>query len=1034
MAQQVVRFSGSSEHVDFGVVGAVQFERTDAFSVAFWFRALEPEDAFRALVACMDASSVGWAIRLVSSSHGSSTAGVLQVLLAGSTESRDVYWPTAALDDQLWHHVVITSDGVDAAGISIYVDGVEASTTAVDTLSTETIIGTSPQLTLAALEPASSNYFRGQLTRVAVWSVELSASQAEEAWQGGRLVDYSTHSASASLVINTEFDTDTYPTLVDEEGTANGTMASMEARDLVDDRPPECSTSVAFDGSDDLAIVASFSAYNFERTDTFSASVWFRTIESGTAVLLDKSTTTPDQGWLVFIAPHGGVEGRLNFSVRADYGGSDAMQVASTNAYNDGEWHHVVVTYDGSSAAAGAAMYVDGVAETLITDMDTLSSSIQNSEYFSVGNRESSFIFNGLMTEAAVYDKELTSGEASTIYGGGTPPHLRASGMPSNLVGYWKLGDWDSFGTLRDMSGVNTNDLVTTGMTAASLVYAVPPAAKTTAAVNSLQFGVSSINNSVEPADSALLDFIHTDVYSIVAWVKIVVTQSSTYDIIVATSRFKNNYAGMQFFINDNWDDKFIEFLIVGTGESDSDKLHVRWDHKLTQGEWHQLAVTYDGSTAASGVQLYIDGEPVVADVVVDTLTTSSSSAYPFRIGANQNNGDVLHGSVADVQVYKGLVLDSYDIKELFNARVIGNPLRSPVSGWLVGWYRMGDFDTLPDIEDYSPRKNDATGTSFSTSDIQGDVPAPFAFPTYMSYFDGETTACVLDSVKPELDLGRSDTFSLGFWYMGTSSDSYNPIMSTINGSDVGWEISLNNPGLVSFMLVNVPVANQLHVVNSSGPAVNDGNLHFVLVTYDGSSSASGVRMYIDGSEVSLSVTADTISGGISSSEPMTIGRRPPFDLYDSGYLIGNLSFCTVYDRVLTPAEVLLMYNSGNGTDHGALVSAASLVSWWRLDLQDTNMPELSDSAARYDNRGDTEFLSYFEGEFTDELIMPVGGTTGGGTLVTYAMRALQDPGPGYHHWTVTGAPDLVGDDAPGDIIPGSAIVVNSWGRLDVTV
>ncbi|KKL59996.1 hypothetical protein LCGC14_2209780, partial [marine sediment metagenome] len=49
-------------------------------------------------------------------------------------------------------------------------------------------------------------------------------------------------------------------------------------------------------------------------------------------------------------------------------------------------------------------------------------------------------------------------------------------------------------------------------------------------------------------------------------------------------------------------------------------------------------------------------------------------------------------------------------------------------------------------------------------------------------------------------------------------------------------------------------------------------------------------------------------------------------------------------------------------------------------------------------------------------------GGGGGGPTLSYKMRALQDPGPGYETWVVTGNPDFAGASAGGPIQAGTAV------------
>ena len=61
----------------------------------------------------------------------------------------------------------------------------------------------------------------------------------------------------------------------------------------------------------------------------------------------------------------------------------------------------------------------------------------------------------------------------------------------------------------------------------------------------------------------------------------------------------------------------------------------------------------------------------------------------------------------------------------------------------------------------------------------------------------------------------------------------------------------------------------------------NDGAWHLVAATYDGSGSASGVKLYIDGlTAINAVVKVDSVaSGSILNSAPLTIGASDRWKL-----------------------------------------------------------------------------------------------------------------------------------------------------------
>lgn len=1032
--QQVVRLSGASEHVDFGVVVGAQFERSDAFSVSFWFRARHSTDVYRSIISCIDASGVGWTCRLVSSGHTSGTTGVLQFLMAGASQTRDVYWSNGALDDRKWHHVVITSDGVNAAGVSITVDGVTATTTVSDTLTSETIIGTSPQLVLGAHQPAGSDYFLGEVTHAAVWDIELSASEVEETWQGGQLVDLTGHSAYADAVVYTRMVSDTYPTLIDSKGTANGTLTNMESRDLVIDQPPVCGTSAKFEGVDDIAATGSTSEYNFERTDTFSALCWVSTSADNTGLLLGKMLSTGLlSGWGMYLQSGG----TITVTLRSDFGGGDLLTVSADEPINDGEWHCLAFTYDGSSTGAGVTIYVDGVAVAVTVDTDSLASSIMSVAEFTIGARfGGSMWLTGLVSEAAVYDKELSAGEVSDVYGAGRPPHLRAASMPSNLVGYWKMGDWDDESIFRDFS-TNSNDLTTAGMVAANLVYASPPNIRTNVATYSMRF--NDEDDEVAVSNPSQYDFAHTDSFTFATWIRWF-GDSPGNNPVFSTKESDSTGSGYILRLRDGAGTNFLDFAITGSGGTSGDEAYVRTSAEFSMGVWRHVAVTYDGSTAAAGIQIYIDGVAVAMTILGDTLSTAPDSTQGLVIGNRiVGNSKYFNGRIADVRVYER-ELAAEEVRELAGQREVTTALESILSGWLTGWWRMGDGGaSVSVVYEDSPYKNDATATGFTTNTVEQEVPEPLSAPASPMEFDGMVNWSEGLADTPELKFERDDPFTISFWYQGTSTSNSIVLNNFDPSINNGWQTRITSAGVVRFFLRETTGTNEVDV--STTVVVNDGVLHHVIVTYDGSSSAAGVDFYIDGEQVGESVLYDTLTSDINSGHttPVHLGRRASDGLFSSVLLEGICYDVAVFDKALNPAEIKLLYGAGSGVDISVSGVRESLVSWWRLDLDvdpdGFDNFRFIDSGARYFNPMASEGIFPFERGVPEAAAIDIGEDVGLPIVtITYAMRAIADPGPGYLHWVTVGAPDPNGDDAPGSIVVGSAVVAGQWGGDKVTV
>jgi mono/diheme cytochrome c family protein len=94
----------------------------------------------------------------------------------------------------------------------------------------------------------------------------------------------------------------------------------------------------------------------------------------------------------------------------------DALRVETERALPAGEWHHVLVTYDGSRVAAGVRVYIDGRPEKTNVLLDELNQSFATKEPLRVGaGGGPEDRFRGAIGDVRVYDDCLTPDEAAEL-------------------------------------------------------------------------------------------------------------------------------------------------------------------------------------------------------------------------------------------------------------------------------------------------------------------------------------------------------------------------------------------------------------------------------------------------------------------------------------------------------------------------------------------------------------------------------------------------------------------------------------------
>lgn len=175
-----------------------------------------------------------------------------------------------------------------------------------------------------------------------------------------------------------------------------------------------------FDGSVQYVNMSNTS-FNFERTDAFSVDMWIKTNQvTGFGSLFGKvNMDDTRRGYALGIMNDGE---DLSFILTSDKDTNDLIQVKTTLAsqINDNDWHHVVVTYDGSSTADGVDIWVDNNNETLTVIYDSLASTIQTEKDLQISGRDYDWnMYNGMIDEMVVYDYVLSEENISERWNGG---------------------------------------------------------------------------------------------------------------------------------------------------------------------------------------------------------------------------------------------------------------------------------------------------------------------------------------------------------------------------------------------------------------------------------------------------------------------------------------------------------------------------------------------------------------------------------------------------------------------------------------
>ena len=183
--------------------------------------------------------------------------------------------------------------------------------------------------------------------------------------------------------------------------------------------------------------------------------------------------------------------------------------------------------------------------------------------------------------------------------------------------------------------------------------------------------------------------------------------------------------------------------------------------------------------------------------------------------------------------------------------------------------------------------------------------------------FGGDQAMTIDDSSDFSFDDSGSNPFSIAAWVFVTNTNSFQYILTKWqNTDDREWAFSLGPDEELRFSLgdeTNTAFAG--HIADDSIPT----GWHFVVATYDstgGATAGDGVTLYVDGVEIDSTAVndssyvqmrdgdTDVVIGGIL----LTAGVVTPFypDKIDNVIL---------FDVELTQAQILALWNDGNGTE-----------------------------------------------------------------------------------------------------------------------
>ncbi len=138
--------------------------------------------------------------------------------------------------------------------------------------------------------------------------------------------------------------------------------------------------------------------------------------------------------------------------------------------------------------------------------------------------------------------------------------------------------------------------------------------------------------------------------------------------------------------------------------------------------------------------------------------------------------------------------------------------------------------------------------------------------------YDGVADYILFGDVLDEIDYDVP--FVLFIWFKWTSGMTNNWLWSKQEAAPdyTGWSLGLNNASYPNFsMCYDLSPSNY---IEKKGTATPSEGWNMIYVSYDGSADVSGVKIYLNNSEISYGATVNTLSGSMENAIDLQIGGR----------------------------------------------------------------------------------------------------------------------------------------------------------------
>ena len=327
-----------------------------------------------------------------------------------------------------WYHICVTRSG---STVKVYLNG---SLDGTGTVTLNYYTGTTGRIGASG---SAQEFFNGTIDQVRIFSKALSQNEVSTLYGETACVYTSTTDNNDYPVTNAAY----YKldnNAEDAKGNYDGTATNVNYEF------GRYGQAAVFNGSSSY-ITANKSMFGTGdgTADVFTISLWFNTTTNN-GILAGTRGNSATQGFIIWLLS----DGTIRYDEVNATGSVDTL--ITTNTYDDGNWHNVVVTRNASNQAT---LYVDGSVQVATKTISTpLTSHTYN---LTIGKyTQNSLYYNGSIDQVRIYNSALDATAVENLYNEKQAYITKNASDPfgdGNEVAFYKLEN-----NANDSTGSNT--------------------------------------------------------------------------------------------------------------------------------------------------------------------------------------------------------------------------------------------------------------------------------------------------------------------------------------------------------------------------------------------------------------------------------------------------------------------------------------------------------------------------------------------------------------------------------------------------